>query len=215
MEIRVMIADDHRILREGLRSLLHEHPGVAVVAEAEDGRSAVHCAEESQPDIAIVDVTMPGLNGIEATRQIRAVSPATKVIALTMHAEKQFVTEMLKAGASAYVLKDSAFGELSTAISAVMRDQVFLSPHITGVMVANWLHPTTAPGHPAFTALTPREREVLQLLAEGHATKQIARHLNLSGKTVDAYRQQVMEKLNLHSVAELTKYAISEGLTQL
>jgi CheY-like chemotaxis protein len=108
MEIRVMIADDHRILREGLRSLLHEHPGVAVVAEAEDGRSAVHCAEESQPDIAIVDVTMPGLNGIEATRQIRAVSPATKVIALTMHAEKQFVTEMLKAGASAYVLKDSA-----------------------------------------------------------------------------------------------------------
>ncbi len=215
MTTRVMLADDHKIMREGLKALLEKQPDLEVAAEAENGLDAVRLAKKLMPHIVIMDIGMPGLNGIEATRRITADLPSTKVIALSMHSDKRFVIEMLKAGVSAYLLKDSASEELVSAIRTVLAGKPYLSPKITGVVLQDYLSTLSKTGPNAFTLLTPREREVLQLIAEGRTTKQIASALFVSAKTVDTHRQQLMEKLNLRSVAELTKYAIREGLTSL
>ncbi len=215
MPVRIVIADDHRIVREGLRHLLEKRTDFKVVAEAPDGESAVRLAKELSPDVVILDISMPGLNGIEATRRILAERPGVRVLALSMHSDRRFVIETLKAGASGYVLKDSAFDELARAIEVVMARGAFLSPAITGMVVRDYVAQAGCDDAAAFSVLTPREREVLQLMAEGQSTKAIAARLAVSVKTVETYRQQVMEKLNLHSIAELTKYAIREGLTEL
>lgn len=216
MSTRVLLADDHRIIREGLRSLLQKQSDMEVVDEAQDGITAVRLTEKLRPDIVIMDIGMPDLNGIEAARQIITRVKGVKVIALSMHSDKRFVLEMLKAGASGYLLKDCAFEELVDAIRAVCTGQIYLSHRVTGVVVDEFLH-HNRPGSDtsAYALLSAREREVLQLLAEGNTTKSIAASLNVSAKTIETHRQQIMEKLNLHSVAELTKYAIKEGLTSL
>lgn len=215
MPTRVLLADDHRIIREGLRSLLQKQSDMEVVEEAQDGITAVRLAERLHPDIVIMDIGMPDLNGIEAARQIISRVKGIKVIALSMHSDKRFVLEMLKAGASGYLLKDCAFEELIDAIRTVRNGQIYLSSRVAGVVVDEYLHNRPASEVSAYNLLSAREREVLQLLAEGNSTKSIAASLNVSTKTIETHRQQIMEKLNLHSVAELTKYAVKEGLTSL
>jgi DNA-binding NarL/FixJ family response regulator len=213
--IRILLADDHKILRSGLRGLIEKQPRFEVVAEAANGRSAVKLSQKLTPDIAIMDISMPDLNGIEATRQIIGNSPRTKVIILSVHSEQRFVAEVFKAGASGYLLKDNSFDDLVSAIHAVMTEGTYLCPQIATVVRDDYLQHLlrAAPSTPS--TLTAREREVLQLLAEGKATKEIAFSFNLSVKTVEAHRQRIMEKLNIRTVAELTKYAIREGLTSL
>ncbi len=215
MSIRILLADDHKITREGLRSLLDKQPDMEVLAEAQEGRTAVRLARELLPDVVIMDVSMPDLNGIEATRQIIDRVPKVKVIALSMHSDALFVTEMLKSGASGYLLKDCAFEELTRAIHAVVADKTYLSPSISGVVVNDYLHHLSKVDFSGTDVLTDREREVLQLLAEGNSTKQIALKLHISVKTIETHRLQIMNKLDIHSVAELTKYAIRKGLTSL
>lgn len=215
MSIKVLLVDDHAIIREGLRSLLEKEPNMDVVADTDDGRKARNLVRELSPDVVIMDITMPGLNGIEATRQITAESPRVKVIALSIHSKRRYVADMLSAGAAGYILKECLFDELVQAIKAVVAGGQYLSPRITDVVVSDYVKRlSAAPDSPAM-ALTSREREVLQLVAEGKPTKQIALELHVSTKTIEANRRQIMEKLNRHSVAELTKYAIREGLTTL
>ena len=214
-QTRVLLADDHKIMREGLRSLLEEGEGVEVVGEAENGRMVLEMAEDLRPHLVIMDVGMPDLNGIEATRKLVDEMPNVKVIALSMHSDRQYVGGMLEAGACGYLLKDSAFEELEEALSTVMDDRIYLSPDVADVVVKNFVRgmPTEAPS--VYAQLTPREREVLQLVAEGLSTRQIASRLDVSVKTVETHRRNTMEKLDLESVAELTKYALREGLTSL
>jgi len=211
---RILIADDHKIFREGLRTLLSNRPGVEVVGEADNGRSTVSMAAELLPDVVIMDVAMPELNGIDATRQISSMCERTKVLALSMHADSRFVTRMLTAGAHGYLLKDCAFEELTLAIQTVLADDVYLSPGVAGVVVREMQSRATDLGVKA-PELTPREREVLQLVAEGRTTRDIAARLHVSVKTIETHRKQIMDKLELRSVAELTKYAVREGLTSL
>lgn len=215
MSIRILLADDHKITRQGLRSLLEKQDDMEVVAEAEEGRTAVRLAREFSPHIVIMDVSMPDLNGVEATRQIVERTPDVKVIALSMHSDSLFVTEMLKSGASGYLLKDCAFEELTLAIRAVVDGKTYLSPSISGVVVDDYLHRLSKTAYAGPDILTNREREVLQLLAEGNSTKKIALKLHISVKTVETHRRQIMEKLDIDSVAELTKYAIRKGFTSL
>jgi two-component system response regulator NreC len=210
----ILIADDHRLLREGLRALL-ERDGFQVVAEADNGRSAVRLAKQLQPDIVITDIAMPDLNGIEATRQISVEAPRSKVLALSMHTESGFVLGILEAGASGYLLKDAAFEELSVAIKAVLKGQIYLSPAIASVVVRQSLGSLGSKARSQQANLSKREREVLQLIAEGNSTKEIAATLYVSVKTVETHRKQIMGKLDIHSVAGLTKYAVREGLTSL
>jgi DNA-binding NarL/FixJ family response regulator len=215
MSIRILLADDHKITRQGLRSLLEKQQDMQVVAEAENGRIAVRLAAEMAPDVVIMDVTMPDLNGIEATRQIVEASPDIRVIALSMHSDTTFVTEMLKSGAAGYLLKDCAFEELTRAIRTVINDKIYLSPSISGVVVEDYIHRISKTAPEDSDILTDREREVLQLMAEGGSTKQIAIKLHISIKTVETHRRQIMSKLGIHTIAELTKYAIRKGLTSL
>lgn len=215
MTIRIVIADDHTIVREGFRSLLEAQEGMAVVGEAAEGRSAVRLARDLHPDVVIMDVRMPELNGIEATRQITAEHPSVKVIGLSMHLEKQFVSEMLKAGAAGYLLKDCPSEELVMAIKAVKKGKMFLSPAVAGKVVESFVIRRDGPDSTAFTSLTERERQVLQLIAEGSSIKEIAGLLHLSVNTIHTHRKNIMEKLDLQSTAALTKYAIREGLTEL
>ncbi|MHC4618464.1 MAG: response regulator [Planctomycetota bacterium] len=215
MTIRILLADDHKITRQGLRSLLEKEPDMQVVAEAEEGRTAVRLVSEIQPHVVIMDVSMPDLNGMEATRQITNESPDVKVIALSMHSDNLFATEMLKSGASGYLLKDCAFEELARAIRTVVAGKTYLSPTISSVVVDDYLHRLSKADFSASEILTSREREVLQLLAEGKSTKQIALKLHISAKTVETHRRQIMDKLDIYSVAELTKYAIRKGFTSL
>ena len=215
MPAKILLADDHAIIREGLRSLLDKQPDIEVVGAAEDGRKAMELVRELKPDIVIMDISMPNLNGIDATRKIVGKLGDTKVIALSMHSSKRFVTEMLKAGASGYILKECLFNELLEAIRVVLSGGIYLSPRITGVVVDDYLKQLTTENQPQTPALTEREREVLQLLAEGKSTKQIALQLHVSGKTIESNRRNIMGKLGIHSVAELTKYAVREGLTPL
>ena len=215
MSVRIILAEDHRITREGLVNLLQERSDMEVVGEAENGREAVKLASELSPDLVIMDVTMPDLNGIDATRIITSGSNNTKVIALSMYSDKQFVQGMIQAGASGYLLKDCAFEELVSAIQAVIQGDTYLSPGIAGIVVQDYLNKLTTDRSSADTVLTNREREVLQLIAEGNSTKEIAASLSVSVKTVETHRRQIMEKLGIFSIAELTKYAIREGLTSL
>ena len=215
MSIKVLLVDDHAIIREGLRARLEKEPKMEVVADTDNGRKARDLVRELSPDVVIMDITMPGLNGIEATRQITAESPYVKVIALSIHSKRRYVADMLSAGAAGYILKECLFDELVQAIRAVVAGGQYLSPRITDVVVSDYVKRlSVAPDSPIAT-LTSREREVLQLVAEGKPTKQIALALHVSTKTIEANRRQIMEKLDIHSVAELTKYAIREGLTTL
>jgi DNA-binding NarL/FixJ family response regulator len=212
------LADDHRILREGLRSLLAQQSDVAVVGEASDGDAVIALARELRPDLVIMDVVMPGTDGIAATRQIRAECPETRVIALSMHSDRRFVSEMIRAGALGYLLKDSAFEELNQAVRAVMANRPYLSAVITGTLVEDFVRQTSAAERPAVSPLhmlTTREQEVLRLLADGKRVKEIAHLLNISAKTVESHRQNIMDKLEIHSTIELTRYALREGLTSI
>jgi len=215
MSIRILLADDHRITRQGLRSLLDEQSDMEVVAEAEEGRTAVRLVRELLPDVVIMDVSMPDLNGMEAARQIKGEFSNVKMVALSMHSDSLFVTEMLRSGASGYLLKDCAFEELAGAIRTVVAGKTYLSPSISGVVLDDYLHRLSKADFSGSDVLTNREREVLQLLAEGKSTKQIALKLHISAKTVETHRRQTMNKLDIHTVAELTKYAIRKGLTSL
>lgn len=216
MSIKVLLADDHRIMREGLRSLIEKEPGMEVVGEVVNGRDAVRQAKKLAPDVVVMDVALPELNGIDATRQIAAEAPGVRVVALSMHITRQFVEEMLSAGAAAYLTKDCAFEELARAITSVVQGQIYLSPNAAAIVVENYRNNHAAPAHPrAFSVLTPREREVLQLIAEGKNSKEIAARLHLSVKTVETHRRNIMRKLKINSVAGLTKYAIREGLITL
>jgi DNA-binding NarL/FixJ family response regulator len=215
MTVRILIADDHKILREGLKSLLEKQPEFAVVAEAQDGLSAISAAKKHKPDIAILDIGMPDLNGIEVTRRIRSEIAETRVIALSMHADRRFVMGILEAGANGYLLKDSAFAELITAVTAVAKGKMYLSPSIAETVVKNSLEKLDRKDEGSSVLLSGREREVLQMIAEGKSTKEIALKLFVSTKTVETHRKQIMDKLNIRTVAGLTKYAIKEGLTSL
>ena len=215
MSLRILLADDHRIMREGLRSLLEKQPDTEVIAEAENGRTTVQMSRRFKPDIVLMDIIMPDLNGIEATRQILAELPDIKVIALSMHSDKKFVVEMLGAGASGYLLKDTAFEELGKALHTVVNNRTYLSPKIAGLMAEDYSPSIATKDSLVSPVLTSREREVIQLIAEGKTTKQIASLLNVSVKTVETHRKKIMDKLGTNSVAELTKYAIREGLTSL
>ncbi|MFA5422965.1 MAG: response regulator transcription factor [Phycisphaerae bacterium] len=215
MSIRIILADDHKITRQGLHSLIDENEDMEVIAEAQNGREVVELTREMNPDVIIMDVSMPDLNGVEATRQIIQENPRVRVIALSMHSDTLFVSEMLKSGASGYLLKDCAFQELKQAIRSVIEGKAYLSPSISGVVVEDYLHRLNKAETSISEVLTDREREVLQLIAEGQSTKQIALKLHISAKTVETHRRQIMNKLDLHTVAELTKYAIRKGLTAL
>jgi DNA-binding NarL/FixJ family response regulator len=215
MAIRILLVDDHKIVRDGLRALIEKQTDMRVVGEAADGREAVLMAKEMSPDVVIMDISMPDLNGIEAARQIGIQTPRAKTITLSMHSDGRFVREVFQAGASGYLLKECAFEELAGAIRAVVADRIYLSPHITRQVLNDYLSNPTRVGASVFSVLTAREREVLQLMAEGKTTKEIASSLDLSVKTVEAHRQKIMDKSGIHSLAELTKYAIREGLTSL
>lgn len=218
MSIRILIADDHKIMLDGLKALLEAQENIQIVGQALNGREAVKLAHKEKPDMVIIDVAMPDLNGLEAMRQILQDNPKTKVLALSMHSDRRYVTGMLSAGASGYILKHCAFEELALAIQTVLRNQVYLSPPIAGILVKELSQagsPRAGQQIASLSSLTPREREVLQLIAEGHSAREIAQRLHLSVKTIETHRRQIMEKLGIRSVAELTKFAIREGLTSL
>lgn len=215
MKTRIILADDHRIMREGLASLLESQADMEVVQHASDGLQAVSLSRKMNPDLVVMDLTMPGMNGIEATRQISNDVPRVKVICLSVHGDTGFVSAVLDAGASGYLLKDCAFEDLVSAIRTVIDNQIYLSPEIASILVEDYKarRPESIPS--AFSKLTEREREIAQLLAEGYTSKEIAKRLHLSVKTVGTHREHLMAKLNLSSLAALTKYAIREGLTSV
>ena len=211
--MRVLLADDHNIVRSGLRRLLDAEPDIEVVSEASDGREAVELATQQSVDVVVMDLAMPNLNGIEATRQLLAQSPAPKVIVLSMHLDRRFVAGALQAGASGYLLKDCAAEELVSAIRSVAAGRTYLSPQISEVVVEGYVSGLAEDESSAWAVLTPRQREVVQLLAEGKSTNEIASELYVSPKTVETHRHHIMSKLGVDSLAELVKYAIHEGLT--
>ena len=213
--IRVLLAEDHAIVREGLRSLLEKQPDMEVVCEAEDGRIAVERARELLPDVVIMDITMPNLNGVEATRQIIKEFPQIKVIALSIHSDRRFVANMLGAGATGYVLKEGLLDELIKAIRAVTAGQSYLSSKITGIVVEDYVKGLATVVDSPLSFLTNRERRVMQLIAKGKSTEQIALELLVSTRTVEANRRKIMEKLNAHTIADLVKIAIVENLVAL
>ncbi len=215
MPVTILIADDHSLFRKGLRSLLEKQKGLIVVAETKDGPETLATAARLRPDVVLLDISMPGLNGVEVCRRILAAESPTRIIMLSMHSDRRFVSESLKAGAMGYLQKDSTFEELLTALKNVLAGRIYLSRLIDDSVIRDYVAMTRRSSDSAFSVLSAREREVLQLLAEGKGTKEIASALHVSAKTIETHRQRIMEKLNAHSVAELTKYAIREGLTSL
>ncbi|NOT30123.1 MAG: response regulator transcription factor [Planctomycetes bacterium] len=215
MTLRVLLVDDHRLMREGLRKILEGTPGIQVVGEAEDGHSALVAAAASRPDVVVMDVGMKGMNGIEATQRLRKEQPTVRVVALSTHADKRYVRNMIRAGAAAYVLKESASDDLLRAVQAASRGEHYLSPRITGSLLESWSVPSGGESSSAFELLGAREREVLKLMAEGKTSKEIGARLDLAVKTIETHRRNIAQKVGLHSVAELTKYAVREGLTTL
>jgi two-component system, NarL family, response regulator NreC len=205
--VRILLADDHDMVRAGIRSVLATQPDLEVVAEADDGDAAVIAAGAHRPDVAILDITMPGRNGVAATKEILGLGHGTRIIALSMHCDRQFITAMLSAGASGYLLKNTAERELIPAIRAVLAGETWLSPQATEVLAS-----TCADGE---ALLTDREREVLALLANGKSSKEIADSLFISARTVETYRAQIMDKLDIRTIAGLTKYAVRHGLTTM
>jgi two-component system response regulator NreC len=215
MKIRILLADDHTILRAGLKMMLNAQPDMEVIGEAQDGRQAIHEAQKLQPDIILMDITMPDMNGIEATKQIKKTQPEIKVLILTMHEHDEYIFQALRAGASGYILKEAADTELITALHVVQCGQFYLSPAAQSVMVGDYLQRVrTGEEKDSYSSLTEREREILKLVAEGHTNNQIAERLVISPKTVDTHRTHIMDKLNLHSRAELVKYAMRRGLLE-
>jgi two-component system NarL family response regulator len=215
MSIGILLVDDHVLVREGIRSILQSEHDIVVVGEAGDGRAALQLVEELHPDIVVMDIAMPGLNGIEATRQITQRYPMTRLIALSTYSDKRYVLAMLEAGAFGYVVKESASDELLRAIRAVNRGQKYLSACIAGMVVDSYVKRDFLIEGSASNRLGSREREVLQLIAEGKSSPQIAAVLHISSSTVEAHRRNIMRKLDLHTIADLTKFAIREGLTAL
>ncbi len=215
MTLRILLADDHEIMRQGLRVLLEKNSDMEVVGEANDGQEAIELAEQLKPDVVVMDVNMPGVDGPDATRRIVSDKPDTRIVALSMHSKKGFIIEMLKAGASGYVLKENAFSELVNAINTVMGNEIYLSSKITRIVVDDYVQDRVGRGAASKMTLTDRESEVLKLVGDGKSSKEIALQLDLSVKTIDACRRRIMAKLDIDSVAELVKYAIREGLTSL
>jgi len=214
-KLRIFLADDHAVVREGLRSLISAQADMEVIGEAGDGREAVEKTRELKPDLVLLDIGMPNLNGIDAARQILANSPATHILILTMHYSQQVVSEILAAGARGFLLKSDAGRDLVTAVEAVQNQGTFFTSQVTEIVVGGYLNPDQKEAPPRRSRLTPREREVLQLLAEGKTSKEVAVALNLSVKTAETHRTNIMRKLNLHSVADLTLYALRNGIAQV
>ncbi|GAC1431342.1 MAG: response regulator transcription factor [Ktedonobacteraceae bacterium] len=215
MSIHILLADDHTILRAGLRMMLNAQPDFEVVGEAQDGRQAIQEAQRLQPDVILMDITMPDMNGIEATRQIKKLLPETKILILTMHEHDEYVFQALRAGASGYMLKEAADTDLISALRVIQNGQFYLSPTAQSVMVGDYLQRVrTGEEKDSYSSLTEREREILKLVAEGYTNNKIAERLIISPKTVDTHRTHVMDKLNLHSRAELVKYAMRRGLLE-
>lgn len=211
--IRILLADDHNILREGIRLMLERQPGFSVVAEAADGREALDLAQRHKPDVVVMDIAMPGLNGIEATRRIVEKHPRTSVVVLSMHFDESYIIRSMKAGARAYLLKDALKGELIAAIQAVAEGKSFFSPKISRILHEDYMHALDRKdSEDSYDLLTDREREILQLVAEGRTNKEIASLLNLSLYTVDTHRTHILQKLNLHSVPEVILYAVRKGI---
>jgi DNA-binding NarL/FixJ family response regulator len=213
--MNILIVDDHGIVREGLKSLIEQQSEMKVVGEARDGNMAIQLTKDLSPDVVIMDVSMPNLNGMEATKYILRQKPDVKVIILSMHTDSNIVKESLKAGASGYVLKSYLFDELLNALKAIEANEYYLSPRITGVVIDNYRTEQETYNTQQPPNLSARERQILQLIAEGKTIKEIARVLHVSSKTADANRRQIMNKLGIFNIAELTKYAIREGLTTL
>jgi len=213
--MRLIIADDHAIVREGLKALFEKEGDIEVVGEASNGEDAVQLVRDLAPDVAIIDIAMPKLNGVEAIRHIRAFDTSVKTVVLSMHAENTIVGEALKAGCHSYVLKSSLFEEISMALNVIAKGERYLSPEITTVIVQDYLHPDTIGRPGVLGPLSSRERQVLQMVAEGLSAKEIAHRLHISPKTADATRRNIMQKLDVHTVAGLTKFAIREGLSSL
>jgi DNA-binding NarL/FixJ family response regulator len=211
--IRILLADDHTVVRQGLRKVLEERPDWEVVAEAGDGREAVRLAEQHKPDVAILDVSMPLLNGVEATRQIVRRAPTTRVLVLSMYADEAYVTQILQAGATGYLLKDSADVDLVQAVGEVAKGKSFFSPAIARVMLDDYVRQLADKGvTDRYESLSEREREIFQLIAEAKTNKEIASLLNVSPSTVETHRAHIMEKLDLHSAAEIVLYAVRRGV---
>lgn len=215
MTTRIVLADDHHIMRQGLLLILESQSNLKVVAEAANGREAVERVRELKPDMVIIDISMPEMNGMEATKQIMEIAEDIKVIVLSVHSDKQFISGMLRAGASGYLLKDCVKDELIKAIDIVKRGQKYLSPEITGSVLDEYKHFLDKETEDVFTLLTKREREVLQLIAEGKTTKQIAGDLFISVKTVETHRQHIMNKLEIYNIPDLVKYAIQQGMIDI
>lgn len=214
-KITILLVDDHNILRKGLAAVLNNEPDMEIVGEAKQGRDALDMVRQYKPDIAVMDITMPHLNGIDATSQICRESPDTRVLGLSMHGESKFVSRMLEAGAKGYLTKSCTPEELVNAVRIVNNGKVYLSPKIATVVIQDYVSPDKSDSAPSLDALSSREREVLQLFAEGKTTKQIAAMMHLSPKTIETHRSHIMEKLDIHSIAELTKFSLREGLTSL
>ena len=211
--VRILLAEDHTIVRKGLRALLEDEPGMEVVGEAQDGREAVEKAGELRPDVVVMDISMPSLNGLEATRQITKRLPEVKVLILTVHTSEEYIFQILRAGASGYVVKNAAPAELVSAIRAVHRGDSFLSPSISQKVIEEYVRQVeAATPEEAYDLLSDREREVLQLVAEEHTNQEIAERLYISVKTVENHRAHLMKKLDIHSTAGLTQYAARRGL---
>ena len=214
MNIRVLLVDDHRMFREALAAMLDKTPDIDVVAQADDGLGVIELARVISPDLVVMDIGMPGLNGVEATRQLLAIDPRLRVIAVSAHFEKRYVTEMLEAGASGYVVKAAAADELLRAIHAVAKGQTYLSSEAAATLV-DAVYGTAQGGEATPSVLGKRERQVLRLLTEGHSSPEIAAQLHISPATVDVHRRNIMQKLDLHNVAELTKWALRHGMTSI
>ncbi|HBA88902.1 MAG TPA: DNA-binding response regulator [Geobacter sp.] len=215
MALKIMFADDHVIFREGLCSLVQREPDLEVVSQVGTGTEAVAQAHEKHPDVIVMDLTMPDMNGIDATRQIVSEIPGSRILALSMETDRRFVVESLKAGALGYLLKDCAFAELVKAIRAVAENETYLPPRIIELIVKDYLRRIPQDDESTYVRLTTREREMLQLIADGNSTKEVAFHMEVSVKTVENQRQMLMKKLDLYSIAQLTKYAVREGLSSL
>ena len=213
--IQVLLADDHTIVRQGLRSILEQQAGINVVAEAQNGREAVRLTEQLKPDVVLMDFSMPDLNGLEATRQIKQRLPDTKVLILTRHADNEYIKSILSAGAAGYLLKKSAAEELVIAIQAVQRGDPYLDPSISQHIIDGYLNTSAEESKTLEIELTSRQREVLQLIAEGHPNREIASRLNISVKTVENHRTNIMKSLDSHSTADLIQYAIRKGIISL
>lgn len=215
MTTRIVLVDDHQLFREGIRNLLNQQLDLEVIGECDNGRAAVDKVRQLSPQVVIMDLTMPHLNGIDATRRIVGNTPGVKVIALSMHGDRPLVQEMLRAGASGYLLKECVFQDVVRAIQVVNDNKIFLSPEISKVVLEEYLNPTPEKDGGDLTLLTPREREVLQLIAEGNTNEEAGNILHMSRRTVEKHRARIMQTLKINSLAELVKFAIREGLTKL